>query len=401
MLAWSRLKVTLKASMCREMWSLSIRQRWALTKVLFATRPATAETGTMLCVYCPPVGSIAFRQHLAGLRRIASGEYVPLVTHISLTDRCPCSCRRCSNLPCGQPDPPQSNILDLLAQLRQAGTATVAFTGGEPLLREDLPDIVAACGREMCSVLFTTGHSLTEDRARSLRIAGLTAAFVSLDHYDAAEHNRMRGREDAFETALRGIHTFRAHGIYTAVQAVVSSELLDDEPMARFLQFCQGLEVHEVMLLEPVPVGGRKDTCSALRSEDRQRLMAIQRRAMGKRSLPKINTMPFLEGPDFFGCQAGFCFLYVSTSGEILPCDLVPLSFGNIYATRLPIIIERLKRSFPRPASSCFALDLQRMLPAPTSSPLDWTATQSILAKRGSSRVPSLMRALLHTKGNT
>lgn len=396
MLAWSRLKVALRASMCREMWSLSIRQRWAMTKVLLATRPATAETGTMLCVYCPPVGSTAFRRHLAGLRRIASGAYVPLVAHLSLTDRCPCSCRRCSNLPCGQPDPPLSSVLDLLSQLRQAGTATVAFTGGEPLLREDLSEIVEACGREMCSVLFTTGYGLTEERARSLRAAGLTAAFVSLDHYDATEHNRIRGREDAFESALHGIQAFRKHGIYTAVQAVVSRELLDDEPMTRFLRFCQGLGVHEVMLLEPVPVGGRKDTCAALRDEDRQRLMALQRHAMRNRSLPKINTMPFLEGPDFFGCQAGFCFLYVSTSGEVLPCDLVPVSFGNVFQTGVPVILTRLGACFAQPSCSCLAHEVSGLAGGALNAPTPWEHTREIIAQRQLSAMPKLMRLILH-----
>jgi MoaA/NifB/PqqE/SkfB family radical SAM enzyme len=350
----------------------------------------------MLCVYCPPVGSIAFRRHLAGLRRIGSGQHVPLVVHVSLTDRCPCSCRRCSNFPGGQADPSLSAVVDLLAQLRQAGTATVAFTGGEPLLREDLPEIVAACGPEMCSVLFTTGYDLTEERARDLRAAGLTAAFVSLDHDDAAEHDRIRGRKGAFEAALHGIRTFGRHGMYTAVQAVVSHELLDDAPMARFLRFCQGLGVHEIMLLEPVPVGGRTDTCAALRNEDRLRLISIHRRAARDHTLPKVNAMSFLEGPELFGCQAGFSFMYVGTSGEILPCDLVPLSAGNVYQTDLRIILDRLSACFDRPSCSCLAHEVAELAGRPLAGPVEWDQTQDIMARRRIGEFPRLMRLIGH-----
>src|SRR5512140_429006 len=114
-LLWVRVKVMLKAGLCRETWRLSFRQRHALTKVLLATRPATAETGTFLCVYWPAVGSVAFGRHLDGIRRIASGQYVPLVVHVSVTDRCQCSCARCSNLSCGQPDPQLERLSSLLA----------------------------------------------------------------------------------------------------------------------------------------------------------------------------------------------------------------------------------------------------------------------------------------------
>lgn len=395
MLTWSRLKVALKASMCREMWSLSIRQRWALTKVLFATRPATAETGTMFCVYCPPVESAAFRRHLTGLKRIGMGQHVPLVVHISLTDRCPCSCRRCSNLRSGRSDPSLSRVVDLLSRLRQAGTVTVAFTGGEPLLREDLPEIVAACGREMCSVLFTTGYGLTEERVRSLRTAGLTAAFVSLDHYDPAEHNRIRGQPDAFDMAIRAVRLFRPSGAYTAIQAVVSRDLLDDEPMNRFLRFCRNLDVHEVMLLEPIAVGGRTTTCTMLPDEDRQRLASIHRRSLANRSAPKVNTMPFLEGPDFFGCQAGFCFLYVSTSGEVLPCDFVPFSLGNAFETDLPVLLDRSSKCFARPSRSCLAREAAGLIGRVVDAPTGWEQSERAMGRRRFIALPELMKLML------
>ena len=389
----SRITMALKTAACPELWRMSPRQWRALARIFRATRPSSAPSATLLTIFCPPVGSTAFRRHMAGLSQIARGDYVPLVAHIAVTDRCPFSCRRCSNIPTGA-EPDFVVLASVLHQLEAAGTANIAFTGGEPLLREDLPDLVAACRPTISPILFTTGWSLTDSVAARLRSSGLTAAFVSLDHYEPDPHNCIRGR-DAFDTAVRAIGLFRDHGIHVAAQAVATRDLLIDDTLNRFLGFCRSLKVDEVMLLEHVAVPGRCETCDPLDDEHHRLLHQLHRRSAASRSLPKIETMSFLEGPDFLGCQAGFCFLYITTVGEVYPCDFVPLCLGNVFDTGLPIILERLKSSFPRPARSCLALDLQQMLPVPTSLPLDWAAAQPILAKRDPGPVPPLMRALL------
>jgi MoaA/NifB/PqqE/SkfB family radical SAM enzyme len=391
-LLWDRLKVMLKAGFCHETWRLSFRQRQALTKMLWATRPATAETGTFLCVYWPPVGSVAFRRHLDGIRSMATGQYVPLVVHVSVTDRCPCSCARCSNLSCGQPDPQLERVSSLLADLKRAGTVSVAFTGGEPLLRSDLSEMIRFCEPEMSTVLFTTGLGLDSMRAGALRRAGLSAAFVSLDHHDASRHNQIRNHSDAFEAAVQAVCLFREQGIYTAVQAVVSPDLLDEQNMQSFLRFCKSLAVHEVMLLEPVPVGGKNRGCSALSKDGRHYLRTLHRRAAGDASLQKINAMSFLEGSDLLGCQAGCSFVYVTTGGDVYPCDFVPLSLGNTYEIGLKAVMDRLAACFAGPSCECLASQLDDLMGYAVTSPVTWDEGRRVLASRPHCAPPYLTR---------
>ena len=66
--------------------------------------------------------------------------------------------------------------------------------------------------------------------------------------------------------------------------------------------------------------------------------------------------MSFLEGPDFFGCQAGATFLYASAAGEVFPCDFAPMPFGNVYELGLPAVLQRLAEAFPGPSTRCLAL---------------------------------------------
>ena len=70
--------------------------------------------------------------------------------------------------------------------------------------------------------------------------------------------------------------------------------------------------------------------------------------------------MSFLEGADFFGCQAGTTFLYVSASGEVFPCDFAPMSFGNAYELGLSAALQRLAEAFPAPSTRCLALEMKR-----------------------------------------
>jgi MoaA/NifB/PqqE/SkfB family radical SAM enzyme len=351
------LRVFLKAARCPELWQLGLRPLIGLTKASLLTRPVTTPSGTIVLVNCPPIGTLGFRRYLRGLKKLASGKTVPLVAHISVTDRCNYGCQRCSNLRRSSSDPEKGKILSLLDDLKQAGTASIAFTGGEPLLRDDLESLVESCLPEIPPMLFTTGERLDESRAKKLRSAGLVAAFVSLDHYIPEKHNAIRGRNDAFDTAVNAISMFLSAGIYTAAQAVVTSSLLENGVMDHFLSFCRSLGVNDVVLLEPVSVCG--NNCdNGFDESTRQKLYELHRRSVVDNSLPKVTTVSFIESASFFGCQAGVTFLYVSAAGDVFPCDFAPISFGNVYETGLEAIIRRLAESFPTPSGQCLALEM-------------------------------------------
>ena len=362
------LRVFLKAARCPELWQLGLRPLIGLTKASISTRPVTAPSGTIVFANCPPIGTLGFKRYLRGLKRLAAGSNVPLVAHISITDRCSYNCQRCSNLRRRSSDPEKEKIIRLLEDLKQAGTASIAFTGGEPLLRDDLELFVAACLPEMAPMVFTTGEGLDKSRAQRLREAGLVGAFISLDHYLPQEHDSIRGRNGAFEAAKEAISLCLSAGIYTAAQTVVTSSLLEDGVMDRFLAFCLRLGVHDVVLLEPVAVC-EKGCEGELDDAARQKLVDLHLRAVHDWSLPKVTAMSFLEDANFFGCQAGVTFLYISAAGDVFPCDFAPMSFGNVYEIGLAVIFQRLAKTFPTPSGQCLALQVRnspdQLLPVP------------------------------------
>ncbi|MFB6280976.1 MAG: TIGR04347 family pseudo-SAM/SPASM protein [Haloferacaceae archaeon] len=116
----------------------------------------------------------------------------------------------------------------LLDDLAAYGVPVVLFSGGEPLVREDLPDLVAhAADRGLRPVLSTNGTLLTPDRARELRDAGLRYAGVSVD--GMPEHNdRFRGKEGAFDAAVRGIEACLDAGLKTGLRYTITERNADD-----------------------------------------------------------------------------------------------------------------------------------------------------------------------------
>lgn len=190
MYTWPQLRVILRLLACRETWTMPLGMLYKLACGLRLFRPATADTGTIIFVNCPPVGSTAFCRYLSGLARYARGGLAPLAAHVAVNGQCPNRCARCSNVVRGVSGAPLDQLKQLLAGLKNAGVASISLTGGEPLLRPDLPELVSACGPEAATQLFTSGHGLNGGLAGHLRDAGLAAAFVSLDHFRETEHDR-------------------------------------------------------------------------------------------------------------------------------------------------------------------------------------------------------------------
>ena len=116
----------------------------------------------------------------------------------------------------------------LLDQLADFGVPVVLFSGGEPLIREDLPELVAyAAEQGIRPVLSTNGTLLTRDAARELKEAGLKYAGVSVDGL-ADRNDEFRGKDGAFEAAVRGIEACLDVGLKTGLRYTITKYNDDD-----------------------------------------------------------------------------------------------------------------------------------------------------------------------------
>ena len=147
------------------------------------------------------------------------------------TNRCNLECVHCY---AGAESEPKAGELTtaegkrLLDDLADYGAPVVLFSGGEPMVREDLAELVAyAADAGIRPVLSTNGTLLTADRARELKEAGLAYAGVSVDGL-AERNDEFRGVDGAFRAAVEGIETCLEVGLKTGLRYTVTRQNVDD-----------------------------------------------------------------------------------------------------------------------------------------------------------------------------
>jgi Fe-coproporphyrin III synthase len=118
----------------------------------------------------------------------------------------------------------------LIDDLANYGSPVILFSGGEPTLRKDLPEL-AAYAREngLRAVISTNGTLIDRDLAKRLKDVGLSYVGVSLDGIRET-NDRFRGMKGAFDAALRGLHNCQEEGIKVGLRFTINKQNVRDIP---------------------------------------------------------------------------------------------------------------------------------------------------------------------------
>lgn len=289
-------------------------------------------------------------------------SHAPDFFGIEITRRCNLRCPHCytASGPRGAAGPSTAATIDLLQRLVAAGVRSVAFSGGEPLLRDDLETIMLA-GRAagIRSYGIVTNGSLAEpERARSLRKAGLAIAQVSLDGVDEADHRAVRGCAPAdFYRALRAARLFREAGARVDFACLLTPRNLERAPEMVLLAEAEG--VHTLRYCTFVPAGrARSKTIRAAYEpapEAVDRFLAFLRDLAARPDAPLQVVIDHSIGPwdkrGRFRCRAGKAVAYVSSEGDLYPCPALlfpPFRVGNVYRSPLDLLFASKAMRGPR-----------------------------------------------------
>lgn len=153
---------------------------------------------------------------------------LPVLSEIALTYRCQNRCDFCyASSPYRGAEMREMSTAEVCRVIeriaREAQVPTISFTGGEPTLRDDLPDIVAhAVSLGMRANLITNGIRCADPAlVGRLAAAGLASAQVSLESPRPAVHDDITGHPGAFEQTVAGIRNLAAAGIYTHTNTTI------------------------------------------------------------------------------------------------------------------------------------------------------------------------------------
>ena len=242
--------------------------------------------------------------------------------------------------------------LSLIEDATKLGAVKFAFTGGEPLVRRDIFELVEyAASYDMQVVMATNGTLIDEDVASRLKKAGLYRAAISIDGIGAA-HDEFRGVKGAFEAMMRGVNACKKVGLRVQFLTTVSRINLGEIP--RIIDLADRLQVDRIYLVALIAVGrGRQISDACLSAEEMERFfkLVLEQQAKTKVWLKPICMPQFwafleaegLRGADhkFVGCTAGITRFHIFPNGDVAPCAYLPLKVGNVRSERFTEIIEK------------------------------------------------------------
>jgi GTP 3',8-cyclase len=232
---------------------------------------------------------------------------------VSITDRCNYKCVYCrtGELGAQYPELAISDYLRLIGLFVGLGITKVRITGGEPLLRHGVVELVKKLsamrtlwGQPLDLALTTNGH-LLDSLAGPLRAAGLNRATVSMDAVDAPTFERITRIEGSFQAVLAGIRAARAAGLTPLKINCVLLRGFNDDQIEGFARFAREEDV-VVRFIEFMPLEeGRLWTPEIV-----VRLKEIVERING-------NVMPLVELPAYEASETARRYTFEDRVGEI------------------------------------------------------------------------------------
>jgi radical SAM protein with 4Fe4S-binding SPASM domain len=269
----------------------------------------------------------------------SSKPSAPYRMDVALTYRCSNECAHCYNArPRKYPELTTVQWKQALDRIWEAGVPHVVFTGGEPTLRPDLPELIAYAERNgQITGLNTNGRRLKDPAfVKALVEAGLDHIQITLESHDPAIHNRMVASENAWSETVEGIRNALDTRLYVMTNTTL---LAHNAPyLAATLEFLAELGVPTLGLNALIYSGKGVTAGSGLPESALPPLLDLARDhtdRTGQRLIWYTPTRycefdPLALDLGIKGCTAALYAMCTEPDGAVLPCQSYYQPLGNL-----------------------------------------------------------------------
>jgi len=268
----------------------------------------------------------------------------PLWLLAELTYRCPLQCPYCSNpldFARSHEELSTAEWIEVFRQAREMGAAQLGFSGGEPLVRQDLAELIeAARGLGYYTNLITSGIGLTEEKIASFAEAGLDHIQISFQAADEEVNNLLAGSKKAFAHKLEMARAVKKHGYPMVLNFVTHRHNIDN--IDQIIRLCIELEADFVELATCQFYGWAELNRAGL-LPSKEQLVRAERITNEWRDKLAAENHPcklIFVTPDYYeerpkACMNGWgnLFLDITPDGTALPCHSarqLPVEFPNV-----------------------------------------------------------------------
>jgi radical SAM protein with 4Fe4S-binding SPASM domain len=279
------------------------------------------------------------------LRRTPFGSHhreLPVLSEIALTYRCQ---NRCTFCYASSPDRGDQiaemttrqiqRILDIIVD--EARVPTVSFTGGEPTLRPDLPELIAyAKSRRLRTNLITNGIRCGSiGYVNMLSEARLDSAQVSLEAASPEIHDRVVGHSGAWKRTVRGIHNLKSAGIHVHTNTTINS--LNRDYLIDLVDFLADIHQPYLSMNMVIRTGEAVGSMEIGYQEIGQLVLPVKERAnehgmkfVWYSPVPLCLFNPVAHGLGSQSCSAADGLLSIAPDGSVLPCSSFEQGVGSL-----------------------------------------------------------------------
>lgn len=288
----------------------------------------------------------------------------PLLVVWDITNACNLRCKHCyANA--GKATGMEMSTVEVkqaIDKLDRASVPIIAFSGGEPLVRPDIFELIDyASDKGIYVAVATNGTLLTSDVTRKLKESGIGFVQISLDGASPVTHDLFRGIPGVFSRTIKGIQNCVHEGLFVNIATTATKYNYREIP--QIIDLCEDLKVNWFMIYNFIPTGrGKFIMDNDLTPQERELLLQglWQRLKQGssvnvlstapqfarialqaetnatEKIIPTHFSNPKLSGQllnlaEFIGgCGCGRFYCAIRANGDIEPCVFFPLKIGNI-----------------------------------------------------------------------
>lgn len=251
------------------------------------------------------------------------------------TCRCNLKCKHCYNYfdsrSAIKSELSTNEAKKMISEAIKLGTKSILFTGGEPLLRKDLFELINYAKEKDLLVFLATNGTLIDDNFIKKAQGKIDKINISLDAGSSKKHDEIRGMAGSFDKSLRAIELLKNIFAVSISFTVHFQNLLEIVPIAAIAKKYKIL----LTIKRFIPVGHGSEDCNLELSSEKYK--EVIKKVNKLKKYQKISFEdPF---PSIFkrkiensygGCLAGIYFLAIDFNGNVYPCTKLKWSIGNI-----------------------------------------------------------------------
>lgn len=276
----------------------------------------------------------------------------------AITKKCGFQCEHCCEwLNLNKPETlSREELLLVVHRFHRLGIAQVQLSGGEPLNRlADVYYLLDNIPKGIDCWLYTTGYSLTAEKAATLKKHGLTGITISLDHCEEEKHNSFRGVKDAYQKALLAADYAREAGLLICFSLCATREFISTKNLLDYATLARQYGVSFIQILEPKAVGHYAGKDVLLKKEHQQLLEEFFNTFNYNAAYTSYPTIVYHDyNKRRFGCSgSGVDYVYADTDGDIHNCPFCQLKLFSAFDDDLPELLNQMKSKGCNTISFC------------------------------------------------